>query len=85
MKETPLFDEESVGCPNQRSLDTEPETSADLAEAYYNRGAAKAELKITDEARKDFEITLELARNANNAKIMAQAEQALRDLDEADG
>ena len=57
----------------------------DLAEAYYNRGAAKAELKIKDEARKDFEIMLELARNANNAKIMAQAEQALRDLDDADG
>ena len=36
----------------------------DLAEAYNNRGLAKKELGLTDEARKDFETALELARNA---------------------
>ena len=41
-------------------------------------------LKIKDEAQKDFEITIELARNANNAKIVAQAEHAVRDLDDAE-
>ena len=57
----------------------------DLAVAYSNRGAAKAGLDLKDEARKDFEIALELARNTNNANIAAQAEQALRDLDAAEG
>ena len=52
----------------------------DYAGAYLNRGIAKLKLQIKDEMRKDFEITLELARNANNAKIVAEAEQALRDL-----
>ena len=59
----------------------EPES----ARAYYNRGNAKSRLDSKDEARKDFEITLELARNTNNANIVAQAEQALRDLDAAEG
>ena len=53
----------------------------DLAEAYGNRGNAKNALGLRDEARKDFETTLELARNANNAGLVAQAEQSLRDLD----
>ena len=57
----------------------------DYAEAYINRGAAKVALVLKDEARKDFEIALELARNTNNANIAAQAEQALRDLDAAEG
>ena len=57
----------------------------DYAEAYINRGAAKAGLDLKDEARKDFEIALELARKANDAKIVAQAEQLLRDLDAAEG
>ena len=57
----------------------------DHAQAYYNRGAAKAALDLRDEARKDFEIALELARNANNAKIVTQAEQSLRDLDATEG
>ena len=57
----------------------------DHAEAYSNRGAAKAGLDLKDEARKDFEIALELARKANDAKIVAQAEQLLRDLDAAEG
>ena len=56
-----------------------------FAEAYLNRGIAKLKLKIKDEMRRDFEITLELARNANNAKIVAKAEQALRDLNDAEG
>ena len=53
-----------------------------FAEAYLNRADAKATLKLKDEARKDFEITLELARNA---KLVAEAMQALRDLDDAEG
>ena len=56
-----------------------------LVEAYSNRGVAKAGLDLKDEARKDFEIALELARKANDAKIVAQAEQLLRDLDAAEG
>ena len=51
-------------------------------EAYGNRGNAKNALGLKDEARKDFETTLELARNANNAGVVAQAEQSLRDLDD---
>ena len=51
------------------------------AEAYNNRGISKGKLGLIDEARKDFETALELARNANNAKIVAQVEQLLRDLD----
>ena len=57
----------------------------DLVEAYGNRGNAKNALGLKDEARKDFETTLELARNANNAGVVAQAEQSLRDLDAAEG
>ena len=56
----------------------------DLAEAYGNRGNAKNALGLKDEARKDFETTLELAQNANNAGVVAEAEQALRDLDAAE-
>ena len=56
----------------------------DLAEAYFNRGIAKHELGLKDDARKDFEIALELAQKANDAKIVAQAEQLLRDLDAAE-
>ena len=52
----------------------------DFAEAYYNRGIAKNALGRKDEARKDFKTALELARKTNNAKIVAQAEQSLRDL-----
>ena len=54
----------------------------DFAEAYGNRGNAKNALGLKDEARKDFETTLELARNANNAGVVAQAKQSLRDLDD---
>ena len=56
----------------------------DYSEAYNNRGISKGKLGLTDEARKDFETALELARNANNAKIVTQAEQLLRDLDAAE-
>ena len=44
----------------------------------------KAELKLKDEARKDFGTALNLARNANDANIVAQAEQALRGIDDAE-
>lgn len=52
----------------------------DLAEAYYNRGVAKNALGLKDEAKKNFQTALELARNANNVKIEKLAEQKLRDL-----
>ena len=57
----------------------------ELALAYINRGIVKNALGLKDEARKDFEAALELARNAGNAKILAQAEQSLRSLDAAEG
>ena len=57
----------------------------DHAQAYNNRGNVKGKLDLRDEARKDFEIALELAQKANDAKIVAQAEQLLRDLDAAEG
>ena len=44
------------------------------AEAYNNRGISKGKLGLIDEAR-----------NANNAKIVTQAERLLRDLDAAEG
>ena len=76
------------------SLGQQEEAIADYDEAirlkpafagtYLNRGNATAAVKRKDEARKDFENALELARKANNAKIMAKAEQALRDLDDAE-
>ena len=49
----------------------------DLAEAYGNRGNAKNALGLRGRGRKDFETTLELARNASNAGMVAQAEQSL--------
>ncbi len=53
---------------------------SDLADAYHNRGSAKYALGLKNEARRDFETALELARKANNAKIVAQAEEKLRNL-----
>ena len=55
----------------------------DYAKAYSNRGNTKGALGLKDEARKDFETALELARNATNANIVAKVEQLLRDLDAA--
>ena len=52
---------------------------------YSNRGAVKAVLGLKDEARKDFETALELARNADNASVVAQVEHLLRDLDTSGG
>ena len=57
----------------------------DFAEAYYTRGLAKKALGLVNEARADFENTLVLARNANNANLVALAEQWLRSLDAAGG
>ena len=57
----------------------------DVAGAYLNRGEGKVGLGLKDEARKDFGIALELARKAGDADVLAPAEQALRDLDDADG
>ena len=64
-----------------RAISLEP----DNAEAYNNLGLAKNALGRKNEARKDFKTALELARNANNAKIVAQAEQSLRSLDAPEG
>ena len=57
----------------------------DYVGAYINRGIAKVKLNLKDEALKDFEIALELARNAGDADLLAKAEQWLRDLDAAEG
>ena len=56
----------------------------DLAEAYINRGAAKAAFKIKDEVRKDFETALELTRKAGDVDVLAAAEQSFRELDDAE-
>ncbi len=53
----------------------------DYAGAYNNRGVLKVKLGLKNEARKDFKTALELARKTNNAKIVTQAKQSLRDLD----
>ena len=58
---------------------------ADYAVAYNNRGFAKKALGLKDKARKDFETALKLARNANNEKLTAKADQALHDLDQDGG
>ncbi len=52
----------------------------DYINAYYNRGIANRKLGLMDEGRKDFETVLNLARNAGNADLMAQAEEMLRTL-----
>ena len=53
----------------------------DLIEAYGHMGESKAMLGLKDQARKDFETVLELARNAGDVDLQAEAERALRDLD----
>ena len=52
---------------------------------YINRGIAKVKLNLKDEARKDFAIALELARNAGDTGLQTKAEQWLRDLDATEG
>ena len=52
----------------------------EFADAHYNLGLAKKALGRKDEARRYFEAALALARKTNNAKIVAQAEQELRNL-----
>ena len=52
----------------------------DDPDAYRNRGVAYRKLDLKDEAQKDIEAVLNLARNAGNADLMAQAEEMLRDL-----
>ena len=64
----------------------------DYAEAYNARGTAKVllgqsaetsenKLKLIDEARQDFEKARDLAREAGNDSLAAEAEQNLRVLD----
>ena len=57
----------------------------DYADAYYKRGKAKCVLGLKNEARRDFEAALKLVRNVGAANIVAQVEQSLRDLDDAEG
>ena len=57
----------------------------DYAGVYINRGIAKVKLNLKDEARKDFEIALTLARNAEDTGLQTKAEKWLRDLDAAEG
>ena len=52
---------------------------------HFNRGGAKYSLGLKDKARKDFETALELARKAGMQDVLAAAEQALRDLNDAEG
>ena len=54
------------------------------AEAYNNRGVAKVQLRRIDEARQDFEMALNLAQATGNPDLVAQAAQALRNLDRGD-
>ncbi len=53
----------------------------DYGEAYGNRGVSKAALGLKSDARTDLETALEVARNAGNENLAAQAEKSLRDLD----
>lgn len=55
---------------------------ADYAEAYNNRGVAKIRLGRKDEARQDIEKAHNLARKADDKKLIDLAEQKLRELDE---
>ena len=57
----------------------------DYAEAFNNRGLVEKTLGLVKEARADFENALVLARIANNANLVALAEQSLRSLDAAGG
>ena len=51
-----------------------------LAAAYYNRGAANALLGRVNEARRDFEKALALAREAGDEDTAAKMECGLADL-----
>ena len=52
----------------------------EFADAHYNLGLAKKALGRKDEARRYLEAALTLARKTDNAKIVAKAEQELRNL-----
>ena len=56
----------------------------DNTEAYFSRGNAKAQQERIDEARQDLEKALNLAQATGNAKLAAQAAQALENLDRGD-
>ena len=56
----------------------------EAADAYHNRGNAKAALGRNDEARQDLETALELAQNANDTDLVDEVKQLLRDLDADD-
>ena len=57
----------------------------DFAEAYYNRGLEKSKLGRIDEARQDFEKARDLARKADNTRLVFLAEQGVRKLDSQKG
>ena len=50
----------------------------DAADAYYNRGVAKALLNRTWETKQDFRTALRLAEKVGDDDIKARAEKALR-------
>ena len=50
----------------------------DYAIAYINRGAAKASLNRTSEAKQDLRTALRLAENADDESLKTQIEEALR-------
>ena len=52
----------------------------DYAEAYYNRGGLLAELGYTDEAEQVLQTALQLARQAENERLIVEIEQYIRDM-----
>ena len=52
----------------------------DHASAYYNRGIANTHLNRMEEARRDFETAISLARNAGDEALANDAEGALKAL-----
>ncbi len=54
----------------------------DKTKAYFNLGEAQAKLGQKDEARRDLKTSLQLARAADNQKVISQVELELNKLDE---
>ena len=57
----------------------------DYATAYYNRGVASVGLDNKDAARRDFGKARDLARATGKEAVAAQAERALKELDDLQG
>ena len=52
----------------------------DLAEAYFNRGDVKNDLGEFEEAKKDFQIALELAEQQGDEKLKITIQQTIQKL-----